>query len=43
MVGKRPEAVARKGVALVPEGRRIFAELTVDENLMLGSGRPAHT
>jgi branched-chain amino acid transport system ATP-binding protein len=36
MVGKRPEAVARKGVALVPEGRRIFADLTVDENLKLG-------
>ena len=36
VVGKRPEAVARKGVALVPEGRRIFADLTVDENLKLG-------
>jgi branched-chain amino acid transport system ATP-binding protein len=31
-----PEAVARRGVALVPEGRRIFAELTVEENLRLG-------
>jgi branched-chain amino acid transport system ATP-binding protein len=36
VVGSRPEDVARKGVALVPEGRRIFAELTVDENLRLG-------
>jgi branched-chain amino acid transport system ATP-binding protein len=36
VVGKRPEVVARKGVALVPEGRRIFADLTVDENLKLG-------
>jgi branched-chain amino acid transport system ATP-binding protein len=36
VVGKRPEAVARKGVALVPEGRRILADLTVDENLKLG-------
>jgi branched-chain amino acid transport system ATP-binding protein len=36
VVGKRPEAVARKGVALVPEGRRIFADLTVHENLKLG-------
>ena len=36
VVGKRPEAVARKGVALVPEGRRIFADLTVDDNLKLG-------
>jgi branched-chain amino acid transport system ATP-binding protein len=32
----RPEQVARSGVALVPEGRRIFAELTVEENLRLG-------
>jgi branched-chain amino acid transport system ATP-binding protein len=36
MVGRRPEDVARRGVALVPEGRRIFAELTVEENLLLG-------
>ena len=34
--GKSPEAIARRGVALVPEGRRLFAELTVDENLRLG-------
>jgi branched-chain amino acid transport system ATP-binding protein len=34
--GKAPEAVARSGVALVPEGRRIFGELTVAENLRLG-------
>ena len=40
IVGRRPEDVARAGVALVPEGRRIFGELTVDENLRLGlSGR----
>ena len=32
----RPEDVARRGVALVPEGRRIFGELTVEENLRLG-------
>ena len=43
VVGKRPEAVARTGVALVPEGRRIFADLTVDENLKLGlAGRRTH-
>ena len=36
LVGRRPEEVARSGVALVPEGRRIFAELTVEENLRLG-------
>ena len=32
----RPEDIARSGVALVPEGRRIFGELTVEENLRLG-------
>ena len=34
--GRAPEAIARSGIALVPEGRRLFAELTVDENLRLG-------
>src|SRR5689334_2263943 len=36
LLGLRPEDVARSGVALVPEGRRIFAELSVAENLRLG-------
>jgi branched-chain amino acid transport system ATP-binding protein len=34
--GRKPEDIARAGIALVPEGRRIFAELTVEENLRLG-------
>jgi branched-chain amino acid transport system ATP-binding protein len=34
--GLAPEAVARAGVALVPEGRRIYPGFTVDENLRLG-------
>ena len=34
--GRAPEAVARSGIALVPEGRRIYANLTVEENLRLG-------
>ena len=34
--GRTPESIARRGVALVPEGRRLFAELTVEENLRLG-------
>jgi branched-chain amino acid transport system ATP-binding protein len=34
--GRPPEVVARSGVALVPEGRRIYADLTVEENLQLG-------
>jgi branched-chain amino acid transport system ATP-binding protein len=38
--GRSPEQVARSGISLVPEGRRIFADLTVEENLRLGlSGR----
>jgi branched-chain amino acid transport system ATP-binding protein len=35
LLGRKPEDVARAGIALVPEGRRIFAELTVEENLRL--------
>jgi branched-chain amino acid transport system ATP-binding protein len=34
--GRPPEAVARAGMALVPEGRHIFGGLTVEENLRLG-------
>ena len=34
--GRAPETIARSGIALVPEGRRLFAELTVEENLRLG-------
>jgi len=34
--GLRPEQIARKGVALVPEGRHVYASLTVEENLRLG-------
>jgi branched-chain amino acid transport system ATP-binding protein len=32
----RPEDTARRGIALVPEGRRIFGGFTVDENIRLG-------
>jgi branched-chain amino acid transport system ATP-binding protein len=34
--GRAPERIARAGIALVPEGRRIYPNLTVDENLRLG-------
>ncbi len=36
LLGQQPEDIARSGIALVPEGRRIFEGLTVAENLMLG-------
>ncbi len=36
LLGRRSEDIARSGVALVPEGRRIFGELSVEENLRLG-------
>ena len=37
LLGKRSHAIARTGVALVPEGRGVFAQLTVDENLAMGA------
>ena len=40
--GRSPEAIARSGIALVPEGRRLFAELTVEENLRLGLAARSH-
>ena len=36
LVGLSPHEVVRRGVALCPEGRRLFANLTVHENLLLG-------
>jgi branched-chain amino acid transport system ATP-binding protein len=35
------EEIVNLGVAMVPEGRRLFPKLTVEENLLLGSFRPA--
>lgn len=35
-----PEAIVNLGVAMVPEGRRLFPLLTVKENLLLGASRP---
>ena len=39
-IGGRPSAeVAARGVAVVPEGRQVFAELTIDDNLRIGAYR----
>jgi len=39
LVGKTTEEIVDLGIALVPEGRRLFAKLTVEENLLLGAFR----
>ncbi len=36
LTGLPPHAIVRRGLALCPEGRRLFANLTVKDNLMLG-------
>ena len=40
VTGRTPEAIAARGVALVPQGRRIFRNLTVRENLAVAARRP---
>ena len=37
ILNQRPDQIVRKGIAHVPEGRKIFAELTVEENLRTGA------
>ena len=39
LIGKKPEEIVDLGVALVPEGRRLFPSLSVEENLILGAFR----
>jgi branched-chain amino acid transport system ATP-binding protein len=41
LVGKSTEEIVDLGIALVPEGRRLFPKLTVEENLLLGAYRQA--
>jgi branched-chain amino acid transport system ATP-binding protein len=40
--GQAPYKIVKRGLALVPEGRRLFASLSVEENLLIGAqvGRP---
>ena len=40
VTGSTPEAIAAHGVALVPQGRRVFRSLTVRENLAVAGRRP---
>ncbi len=39
VVGRTTEQIVDLGIALVPEGRRLFPKLTVEENLLLGAFR----
>jgi len=39
LVGRTPQEIVELGISLVPEGRRLFPLLTVEENLMLGAYR----
>jgi branched-chain amino acid transport system ATP-binding protein len=39
LIGRTTEQIVDLGIALVPEGRRLFPKLTVEENLLLGAFR----
>ncbi len=43
ITGRAPEDIARMGISLVPEGREVFGGLTIEENLMVGTGMHART
>jgi len=40
LTGRQPFQIAQRGLALVPQGRRIFPSLTVEENLTLAARKP---
>ena len=37
LVGRRTHEIVRRGLALVPEGRGVFPQLTIEENLAMGA------
>jgi branched-chain amino acid transport system ATP-binding protein len=39
LTGRSPEEIVNLGISLVPEGRRLFSKLTVEENLLVGAYR----
>jgi branched-chain amino acid transport system ATP-binding protein len=41
LIGRSTEEIVNLGISLVPEGRRLFPKLTVEENLLLGAYRSA--
>ena len=43
LLGRTPHEVARLGIGLVPQGRRVFRSLTVLEHLAIAVRVPAHT
>lgn len=38
ITGKSPEDIARLGFSMVPEGREVFGSLSIEENLLVGTG-----
>lgn len=41
ITGRAPEDIARMGLSMVPEGRDVFGSLTIEENLLVGTGMHA--
>ena len=43
ITGHAPEDIARMGLSMVPEGREVFGSLSIEENLLVGTGMHAAT